>query len=267
MKNGIPKRIFQMDKSEHLPPLLHATTTSVKVHNQDFEYVFLDDPAVEDFIDTNFKGYRSILDSVPFRIQKYDLVRYLIIYEYGGFYFDTDMLLNAPLRDLCESACVFPFERLSWSSYLRNNYGMDWEVGNYAFGATARHPFLAAVIENCLRGFRDKQWAEQMTQGLPRLLRNELYVIYTTGPGLVTRTLAEFANAHEHIRILFPDDVLDKANGWNRFGKYGVHLGVGSWRASHNSLRRRWLNTISRKNELRAISRGQALGTSRSLNR
>src|SRR6266446_1187968 len=75
----------------------------------------------------------------------------------------------------------FPFEGLTLSDFLRNQHKMDWEIGNYAFGAAAGHPFLEAVIENCVRAQKDPSWVKHMMRGLPYFLRAEYYVLNTTG--------------------------------------------------------------------------------------
>ena len=106
---------------------------------------------------------------------------------------------------------------------------------------------------------------EQMTNSLPRLLREELFVIYTTGPGLVSRTLAEYPDAASEITVLFPDNVCDKERCWNLFGKYGVHLGGGSWRTQHGFLRNRLISFWGKLNERRAIEYARGLGKNRSL--
>ena len=87
-------------------------------------------------------------------------------------------------------------------------------------------------------------------RGVPMLSRSEYYVLYTTGPGLVTRTLAENPALAEAVTVLFPDDVCDEQS-WNRFGGFGVHLMEGAWRPSHSFLRRR----IAQVLESRVIQR------------
>jgi mannosyltransferase OCH1-like enzyme len=148
MTDKIPKRIIQTDKSRDLPLLARAVSMNVRLLNPDFEYLFFDDAQVEDFIDAEFPQYRTLIDSFPERIQRYDLFRYLVIYRFGGFYFDTDVLLVSALDNLLEFGCVFPFEHLGINKFLFQRYGMDWEIGNYAFGAAAGHPFLEAIINN-----------------------------------------------------------------------------------------------------------------------
>jgi hypothetical protein len=242
--------------------LARAAVVNVKLLHPDFEYVFYDDAQVEAFIDEHFPDERRTFDSFPVRIQRYDFFRYLAIYHFGGFYLDTDVLLSKCLTPLVDYGCVFPFERLTWSDYLRHEQGMDWEIGNYAFGAAAGHPFLRSVIDNCARAQRDIDWGQAPLRSLPRLLRDELYVIYTTGPGLVSRTLAEYSDSSNPVHVMFPESVADKSS-WDLVGDFGVHLCAGGWRVRHGALRRRVLNLQSVRNERRAIRFGAALGKTR----
>src|SRR6185437_10420746 len=120
----------------------------------------------------------------------------------GGFYFDTDVLLATGLSELLVHGCVFPFEELTLSRHLRRQYQMDWEIGNYGFGATAGHPFVNAIIQNCVRAQHDPNWVKPMMQGIPRPFRSEFQVLNTTGPGLVSRTLAENPDLAKAVTIL-----------------------------------------------------------------
>lgn len=265
MNPRIPKRIIQIwGGRNELPLLCKAAAANVRLLNPDFEYVFFDDERMKCFISEHYPEYRSVFDSFRLPIQRFDFFRYLAIYRLGGFYFDMDVLLASNVTELLDLGCVFPFERLTWSEYLRMQYGMDWEIGNYAFGAAAGHPFLHSIIENCVRAQKDVQWREAITSSLPRILRQELYVIYTTGPGLVSRTLAEYADAANRVRVLFPENVCDK-NSWNLFGKYGVHLMHSKWRKRQGFVRGRLINFLGRRNEERAIRQAQRLGGRRSL--
>lgn len=259
----IPKRIIQTAKTADLCVMYRAAAVNLKLLNPDFEYTFFDDGQVEKFIDEQFPEHRGVFDAFPSRIQRYDFFRYLAVYRLGGFYFDLDVMLASGLAPLLDCGCVFPFERLTWSDYLRDQLGMDWEIGNYAFGAAPGHPFLEAVIRNCVKAQKDPVWREATTKSMPRLLRDELSVIYSTGPGLVSRTLAEYTDQAHSVTVLFPDNVCDREN-WNLFGAYGIHLGVGSWRKQYGNTRRRLVNLFGKWNEDRAIRSGYKLGKTRS---
>jgi hypothetical protein len=234
----IPTRIIQTAKHRTLSLKQRAMAANLRLLNPDYECIFFDNLDVERFIDQEFPQYRPVFDAFRFPIQRYDFFRYLAVYRLGGFYFDLDVLLASDLSSLLPSGCVFPFEGLTFSSLLRS-YGMDWEVGNYAFGAIAGHPFLGAVIENCVRAQKDPSWVKPMMRGVPPFSRDAHAVLYTTGPGLVSRTLAENPALAKTVTVLFPDDVCD-ARTWNRFGNFGVHLMEGTWRPPSSFLRRRF---------------------------
>ena len=234
----IPKRIIQTGKTAPTSALIRATVANIRLLNPDYEYLFFDDDQVLHFIKTEFPQYQSVFDSFRFPIQRYDFFRYLAIYHYGGFYFDLDVLLASNISELLGTGCVFPFEGLTFSHFLRIHHQMDWEIGNYAFGASARHPFIGAIIENCVRAQRDPAWVAPMLRRTPFLSRSEFYVLYTTGPGLVSRTLAENPELAKMVMVLFPDDVCDTTT-WNSFGDLGVHLMTASWRSNGGRFRRR----------------------------
>jgi inositol phosphorylceramide mannosyltransferase catalytic subunit len=259
MMEKIPRRIIQTGKSADLPLLARAAATNVRLLNPDFEYLFFDDAQVEEFIDAQFPEYRPVFDSFPVRIQRYDLFRYLAVYHFGGFYFDTDVLLASSLDDLLGFSCVFPFEHLSIHRFLCKEYGMDWEIGNYAFGAAAGHPFLYAIIKNCVRAQQHPEWMEAMTKSIPRMFRDEYFVLDTTGPGLLSRTLAEYPGVSGQVKVLFPEDVCDRSS-WYCFGSFGVHLQVGTWRerkgVAHRVLHRFWESTIRKSLSKENLKRG-----------
>jgi hypothetical protein len=236
MRLPIPKRIIQTAKVPPQSLRTRAMVSNIRLLHPDYEYLFFDDDGVDKFIDQEFPQHRPVFNGFRFPIQRYDFFRYLAVYKYGGFYFDTDVLLASSVSGLLESGCVFPFEGLTFSHLLRTQHKMDWEIGNYGFGAAPGHPFLEAVIENCVHAQKDPAWVKPMMRGLPPLSKLEFYILYTTGPGLVSRTLAENPQIAKTVKVLFPEDVCD-FNNWNRFGDFGIHLMGASWRVNRGRVR------------------------------
>ena len=261
-RTEIPKRIIQTGKNADLPLLNRAAVVNLKSLNPDFEHLFFDDGKVDAFFDEEPVEHREFLKLMRFPIQKYDFFRYLVIYRYGGFYFDLDVFLAAGLAKLREHGCVFSFEELNISRFLRQRYGMDWGVGNYGFGAAPGHPFLKAVIENCLRAQKDPKWVEPMMREVPRLFRTKFQVLSTTGPLLVSRTLAENPDLAQAITVLFPDDVCDRRN-WHNFGTIGVHLMEGTWRGEDGRVRRRLASMWEEWSLQRLMKQSVRLGKTR----
>jgi hypothetical protein len=227
----IPRRIIHIwgQGFHDLSLSSRAAVANVRLLNPDFEHLFFDDEGVEKFIGGHFPEYRTVFHTFRRPIQKYDFFRYLAVYHFGGFYFDLDVFLASSLDDLLGFSCVFPFEELTMNASMARDFGMDWEIGTYAFGAAAGHPFLRAIIENCVRAQKDPEWVKPVMRPIPRIFRDEYNVLYTTGPGLVSRTLAEFPGAASQVKVLFPEDVCD-STCWHRFGEFGFHRQDGSWR-------------------------------------
>jgi mannosyltransferase OCH1-like enzyme len=238
MQSPIPKRIIQTGPSLDVPLRIRAMMSSVRFAHPDFEYRFFDDAQVDDFLNREFPEYGEVIAGFPRRIQKYDFFRYLVVYRLGGFYLDTDILVAESFAGLLDGGCVFSFEDLNMSPFLRDEYGMDWAIGNYAFGSLPGHPFLKAVIDNCVRAQTDAGWAMPMLRGIPWLVHSEFTVLNTTGPLLLSRTFAENPQLASTLRILFPDDVCDPRNR-HQFGNYAIHLMDASWRVKRGFVRRR----------------------------
>lgn len=266
MESTIPKRIIQTGKTQQLSISAQAAVVNIKGLNPDFEYRYFDDQEVAQFVQAEFPEHLETFDTFHYRIQKYDFFRYLAVYRLGGFYFDLDVFFAEGLGELTKLECVFPFEELTISRHLRRHHKVDWEIGNFGFGAAPGHPFLAAVIENCVKAHRDKTWVEPMMAGIPHLLRSDFYVLNTTGPGMLSRTLAENPSLARQVSVLFPADVCDHRT-WHHFGRYGVHAMEGTWRSSGGLIKRKLSNLWESRIRSRYLKDSQQIGKTRVVNR
>lgn len=89
----------------------------------------------EDNFDLNYNSYiRYCYDNRKWAYLS-DLVRLIIVYQYGGIYFDTDVEVVSPFDPLLENEAFFSFEN---KKYINTGQG---------FGAVAGHPIVAAMIE------------------------------------------------------------------------------------------------------------------------
>jgi len=258
----IPGRLIQTWKSRNLPPLARAAAANLRLLHPDWEYLFFDDEEIRRFIAHEFPQHRQVFDSFARPIQRFDFFRYLAVFRFGGFYFDLDVFLSDNLADLLQHPCVFPFEELTLSRHLRYEHGIDWEIGNYGFGAAPGNSFLQAVIENCVKAEADRTWSAAMMTGIPGIFRSEFQVLNTTGPGLITRTLAENPAAAEEVTVLFPDDVCEPGN-WHQFGKYGVHLMEATWRERGNFWWRKLALAWETRTRRRQMAESRRLGPKR----
>jgi inositol phosphorylceramide mannosyltransferase catalytic subunit len=215
-------------------------------------------------LNEHYPDYLSVFHAFRYPIQRIDFFRYLAIYKLGGFYFDLDVFLASSLDDLLDNSCVFPFEELTVNSFFQQEYGLDWEIGNYAFGAAPGHPYLNSIIQNCIRAQNEPDWANQMLRSLPRMLHDRYYVLSTTGPGLITRTLAEHPNAAAQVTVLFPENVCDPKT-WHRFGTHGVHMMEGSWVSRKGIIYKLYTRAWDMWMIKKVLKEGMKRGTSRTM--
>lgn len=162
------------------------------------------------------------------KVQKADLVRYLIIYEYGGFYFDLDCrpqsssLLHDLQKGQFDASAIFFIERYitpeqSESSRqipIRQGKPEDLErIANFAFGAVAKHPIIRNILE--LLQYR--------CQNYP--MYNEDYdILYKTGPDLVTECVHSLGPSYTNFQL----QIIDNANYLN-------HICIGTWRNNRDT--------------------------------
>jgi hypothetical protein len=103
-----------------------------------------------------------------------------------------------------------------------------------------------------------------MMRGAPLLAGDEYLVLNTTGPGQLSRTLAENPHLAKSVTVLFPEDVCDPRT-WNVFGRYGVHLMEGTWRPSKSFVRQRLANRWESWMMGRLLKKSRRLGKTRRL--
>jgi len=219
-KNGgkpmVPVREVQyMEKFRKLNPM--------------FEHMFFNGNDVDKFFKSNYMEYYDTYTRLPLFIQKLDFFRYLAIYHYGGFYFDMDVEPHRPLdENILNHSAVFPIDEYANAIDCKhprmNSYclvGQNFLLGQYAFGATAKHPFMKLLADkirdNLSKYIRVAKKLDERDKDAVHY-----YVYKTTGPDFVTDCYVQYENK-EQLYIL--------SNGKRQvFGDYATHRYVGNWK-------------------------------------
>jgi mannosyltransferase OCH1-like enzyme len=183
---GIPRKIWQTYRSKDLPLGALEARDSWIQENPDYEYHFLDDDEIENYILTNWDSdtYR-FFKSFPIGVMKADLWRYLIVTEQGGVYTDID------------SICCLPIDY--WTTYLGSInkiesekpllfIGMENEYSfcQWTFMATPKHPAMEYACKYIVN-----RW---LTCPPPP---KTLFVHGTTGPTIWKRAIMSYLGEDE----------------------------------------------------------------------
>ncbi|CAL9732702.1 mannosyl phosphorylinositol ceramide synthase Csh1p [Monosporozyma unispora] len=139
----IPKIIHQTYKNENIPPHWKVGQEKCQELNPDYKYILWTDVMIEDFITKNFNWFLPIMKSYKYPIQKADIIRYFVLWTYGGVYIDLD--------DTCERN-LDPL--LKYPVFLRKT--SPFGVSNDVMGSIPKHPFFLKAI-NSLKHY-NKNW-------------------------------------------------------------------------------------------------------------
>lgn len=233
----IPKCIIQTWKTEKLPGRYGAFQRQLKKLHPDYEFRFFTDEQIDSFVRQEYPEFAEAYDALPDFISRIDLFRLLAVHKHGGFYLDIDVLPQKPFDELLDHEAVFPFERYA-DPFFAARYGTLEMIGQYAFGARPGHPFLMACAENIRKVALDPDSLCLPTTSdlasLPEIMGNahSFRVLYTAGPGMVTRTFIESPESRGELKIIAALDERDPKLVRKitlSFGNLASHQVTGSW--------------------------------------
>lgn len=98
----IQKNIFQTYHTKILPDKLKQIVELLKAQNPEYKYYIYDDNDIDSFIKENYPEYYNSYKKINKRYSaaRADFFRYMIIYQYGGVYFDIKSGATVPLREI-----------------------------------------------------------------------------------------------------------------------------------------------------------------------
>ncbi len=115
--------------------------TLIKHCHSSFNIVELDEKKIHQYI-PNLKKIEEILGIGNLIIQqKVDFYRILLLYEYGGFYLDADMIVMKDLKDITD--------KLKQYDYV--GFGITGLLRNWAMASRPKGIFITAVLERLIQ--------------------------------------------------------------------------------------------------------------------
>ena len=217
--------IIQTWKTNQIPDIYLEFVESVKKYGKNFKYLFFTDLDIINFMKNNFPEYLPTFNNLDYKIQQIDFFRYLAVYHFGGIYLDLDVKLTHSLEELLDEPhiCKFPIEQENIKDKVIRKQGFSSLIGQYAFYAPAKHPFLKKIIDNIVNPRISFSHIMSASEGHSDKA-SDVLVYYTTGPILVTQSFLDMDYKLD-IELLRTRPLTS-----NKFGKYGVHNCHGTWR-------------------------------------
>jgi mannosyltransferase OCH1-like enzyme len=225
----IPKIIHQIwEEKTPLPDVFVEFAKTWKEFNPSWEYVFWDKTKMNNFIQENYPDYISILEKYKYDVQRWDVIRYLILYKLGGVYVDFDYECLESLDNLLhDKDCCFGLEPEEHAKIFQKRI----IISNAFIAIKPKHPFMKQILE--MVKFSSSVSEEKL-----------IYVLETTGPHMLTN-LYERCPMKESISLIPSEiispltkmDVINYLNGMIDEGliekkiqkAVAIHYFWGSW--------------------------------------
>jgi mannosyltransferase OCH1-like enzyme len=184
---SIPKIIHQVWSGikDPLPEIFKRFSNTWKEYHPDWEYELWDHERMNNFVKNNYPQYWQKYIQFAYNIQRWDTIRYLILYKIGGVYVDFDSECLEPIDKLLNGrSCCFSLEPESH----RARYNKDHFFNNAFMACKANHPFFEKIISGIFYKF------DQYQSNSEYKAKN---VMESTGPCMLVNLYEEYIHKED----------------------------------------------------------------------
>lgn len=220
----IPKIIHQTWKTRELPDNLQRWHNVVKELHPGWEVKLWTDEDNLNLVKEHFPHMLDMYQALEFNIMRADVIRYMYMMVYGGYYLDLDYELFKPFdNEIYNAELLLPLSR-------EDNKDGKTIIGNCIFGSVPHHIFWKDVLNDLYKNPPLKK------------IHNKLNILKLTGPEFITKIY--FANPGKYKAILparnifHPSSDMGKTKNYKdiliKTGSSGIHHCEGSWLTTKN---------------------------------
>ncbi|CAK7054174.1 MAG: hypothetical protein PARBB_02671 [Parabacteroides distasonis] len=167
---AIPKIIHQVWEGRtepKMPTRLQILARTWREQNPDWEYHLWNGEEMDELVEKHFPEYLSMYRSFPYNVQRWDTIRYMILYVYGGVYTDLDTECFRPMTPLLENVTIgFGEEPPIPAKPIR--------IGNAFLVSEKGNPGWLTILNEILTNTEEKESTIET-------------VMHSTGPNMINR--------------------------------------------------------------------------------
>jgi len=176
-----------------------------------------------DLIKTFYPEHMDMFKKYKYEIQRCDMIRYLILHRYGGWYADMDYYCNRPLDEAMNKYKNSIYFVQSPNTVIGQD---DDHISNSLMYSVRNHSFWRCVMLEL-----------EKAQKAPVYYSKHLEVMFTTGPAILNRVYSHHKYKYRvkslPWKLFHPYGVKDeKIFLANNKEVYAIHIGKGSWEES-----------------------------------
>lgn len=98
--NKIIHQVWEGYSEKYIPIRLKILSQTWIENNPDWEYHLWTGKEMRELVISSFIEYENLYNSLPRDVQRWDIIRYMILYKYGGIYTDLDTECFKPINQL-----------------------------------------------------------------------------------------------------------------------------------------------------------------------
>ena len=234
----IPKVIHQIwsNLEGPLPSHFKMIGETWKYDYPKWDYRLWDAEKMNEFVRKNYPQYWDMYNEFPYNIQRWDIIRYLILFKIGGLYADFDYESIRAMDSLFKGkTCCFSQEPFGHYRKAKKNGEPYFWFNNALMLSVPKHPFFQKIIEII---FTEENIYKK---GMDKVQT----VFHTTGPGILAQVYNSLSEKEKEQlyfippKYVSPFDFLESRsfrNGYvnDDFGKrvqqaYAIHYFLGTW--------------------------------------
>jgi len=208
-------------KSDKLYESLRYLRNSWSLKNPDWTYIVWNEKRSVDLIKTHYPEHLELYRSYDYNIQRCDMIRFFILYHYGGLYADTDYYCNQPFSSVLRK-------------YPKDFYFVETHPSNSISGVNVSNSLMYSVPKHI---FWKKVFIEleKAKEQIPWYYSRHLTIMYTTGPAFLNRVFTKYKNIFNlhsfPYRWFHPFGLKNDIKLLQNLDSkvYAAHLGYGSW--------------------------------------
>jgi mannosyltransferase OCH1-like enzyme len=159
---------------------------------------------IHQWVQKNFEWFYQDYQNYPKSIQRCDIIRYMLMYHYGGVYSDLDVECRLPIGKL--------FRQYEWANVI---FGISRVKSQQKCN-------LAAKYETIRNGEPEIDILKLAKKRASSRLQSQYGIIYTTGPDVITTALSRNRQKYKDIAVI-PIE---------KFTKLYPHSCSSSWRSN-----------------------------------
>jgi mannosyltransferase OCH1-like enzyme len=177
----IPLRLLQVAQSHEIPPTARRLMRTWHKFHPDIQHYVADDEQMWPFVNYFYnETITEAMKNVPVGAIRSDIFRLMLVYQYGGFYADTDVGLHATsLNTLVKNWTLCSF-------LVHEMIATPDCLSQYFFGASPKHPIVGFILDYAL---------QQLMEGSIEFSESD-FVVKLAGPVAFTHRIIEYIELH-----------------------------------------------------------------------